>query len=92
MVSQRAPAIHVINADGSNEIVLGSPETDFELRPSWNPDGERIAFTACLDPEDGDCAGPGSDNFELFVSNADGSNLQQITSTTEMELLIGWRP
>lgn len=86
-------ALHVINVDGSDEIILGNPETAFGGRfASWSPDGERIAFSACPDLEEGACAELGDVNLDLFVSNADGSNLQQVTNTAQAEFLIGWRP
>jgi Tol biopolymer transport system component len=59
----------VINADGSGKIMLG--QTDFlgTIPPAeWSPDGKKIAFVG----------GEGS-RADLYVSNADGSGLAQLT-------------
>ena len=41
-----------------------------DWHPSWSPDGERIAF-----------ASDREGNFEIYVINADGKNLQRLTNT-----------
>jgi len=49
------------------------------LAPRWSPDGAKIAFQRET-PK----------GFNLFVMNADGSNLRQLTDTTEYLSLAGW--
>ena len=60
--------LYVINADGSGQSVnlTNSPEKDRE--PSWSPDGSQIVWSS------------GSEGyFDIFVMNADGSNVRQLT-------------
>lgn len=71
-VSDRSgtPKIHVMNADGSGveQITFGSAP---DSRPSWSPDGRRIAFARS--GASGSCG--------IWVANADGSGLSRLTST-----------
>jgi Tol biopolymer transport system component len=60
----------IINADGSGELMLG--QTDFmgTIPPAaWSPDGNKIAFVS----GDEECCA------DLYVINADGSGLAQLT-------------
>ena len=72
--------IAVIKPDGSNRTDLTSNTTDFF--PNWSPDGSKIAFTRFI-----------SGNFDLYVIDANGSNLRQLTNTTnEQETKPQWSP
>ena len=56
-----------MNSDGSNQVRLtDDPEADSGA--DWSPDGTRIAFTS---ERDG--------NREIYVMDADGSNLIRVT-------------
>jgi ABC-type sugar transport system substrate-binding protein len=60
--------IYVINADGSGQAInlTSSPEDD--QQSTWSPDGSQIAWLS------------GSDrNWNIFVMNADGSNVRRLT-------------
>lgn len=58
--------IYTMNPDGSNvELIVGGPLHN----PQWSPDGSEIAF-------DGE---PGGNQFEVYIINADGSDMRQIT-------------
>ena len=55
--------------------------------PSWSPDGTRIAFVRTSSPA------PGQDyvDVDVFVINADGSGLEQVTRTPQvLERRPGW--
>ncbi|HEX6291765.1 MAG TPA: hypothetical protein VFZ66_21445 [Herpetosiphonaceae bacterium] len=61
--------LHVINADGSGDILLmaGTPGR-MQSGGSWSPDGKRLAFATIY-----------SENA-IYVVNADGANLRQIAA------------
>jgi len=77
------------NYDGDNEIYLLTSEklvkiTDNEWNdefPIWSPDGTRIAFTA--NPKG---------NYDIFIMEADGSNIRAVTSSPKDETEPSWYP
>lgn len=80
--------IHVIKADGSSQPInlTNSPEKD--TRSTWSPDGSKIAW---LSGNNG--------NWDVFVMNSDGSNIQKITDnghvfdvrwTGDGRIFTGW--
>jgi TolB protein len=80
--------IYVLKADGSGQSVnlTNSPEKDG--RSSWSPDGNQIAWVSGYEY-----------NSNIFVMNADGSNMKQITDngqasnvewTVDGRLFAGW--
>ena len=61
------PEIYTINPDGSGEQVLTNhPARDGD--PSWSPDGTKIAFESLR-----------NNGSEVWVMNADGTGLKQLT-------------
>ena len=52
------------------------------IDPSWSPDGTRIAFSRLA---------PGMSN-EINVMNADGSNVQRLTSDYGRDVDPAWSP
>jgi Tol biopolymer transport system component len=87
------------NRDGNNEIYIidvrcatlpeGCPEevvriTDGiydDLEPEWSPDGQQIAFMSAR-----------SGNLEIFVMNADGSDVTQLTDNPGVDGFPSWSP
>ena len=75
--------------DGDNEIYLLTANEIRKLTdnswsdeyPRWSPDGTRIAFTA--NPHG---------HFDIYVMNADGSGLTEITSSPGDEVEPAWLP
>jgi len=49
--------------------------------PTWSPDGTRIAFSSARDG-----------HAEIYVMNADGSNLLRLTRDTTSNVTPSWRP
>jgi CSLREA domain-containing protein len=82
------PEIYVMNADGTAQTNLtndpidpfdpaGDPAAD--LSPTWSPDGSKIAFYS-------------SRGHEIYVVNADGSGLTQLTAGGDGALDLAWSP
>ena len=68
--------LRVVDIDGSNEIVL---TTDWYDRGQiWSPDGNRIAFIR------------GAEAY-VYLINADGSNLRQVTNSEGKYQCILWQ-
>jgi Tol biopolymer transport system component len=79
--------IYVMNADGSNPVNLtgsqGDPGAGFQTdqHPSWSPDGSRIAFSSSRTGEG-----------DIYVMDADGANLERVTTDPAPELQPAWSP
>jgi Tol biopolymer transport system component len=74
----RTGALTVINVDGTGMITLPTPAG--ANYPSWSRDGTRIAYSALFGSED------------IFVSNADGSNVFRVTTALDQENNPRWSP
>ena len=80
--------VHVVNADGSSQprplSPAGEPQRNRAARaarPLWSPDGRMIAF---LSTSDG--------NYDVYVMNADGSGLTNVTRSRANESSFAWSP
>jgi Tol biopolymer transport system component len=67
----RSGDIHVMDATGSGVTRLTSG-SGVDREPAWSPDGTKIAFQR---------QAAGTSSFDLFVVNADGTGLTQLTSS-----------
>ena len=52
-----------------------------DTRPSWSPDGTKIVFYTWRDG-----------NHEIYVMNADGSNLTNLTNNAAHDIHPSWSP
>lgn len=66
--------IGIMNADGTEVRLLPTPG-NFDGNPVWSPDGSALAFRSAL-------PGPYGDYGRIFVINADGTGLRQVSPET----------
>ncbi len=80
--------IYVVNADGTGLVQLSGVADMIDSQQAWSPDGTQIAFLRnsanMIDVEYGPA--------DLYVMNADGSNLRSLTNTPEDENDFSWSP
>ncbi len=73
--------IYTANSDGSNIQALTSGSSQDSFESVWSPDGSKIAFVA--DP---------SNNPQIMVMDANGSNITQLTNNTNGNYDPRWSP
>ncbi len=79
--------VSVVNADGSGQprhLSGGEPLEDRvppAARPRWSPDGRMIAFLSWR-----------AGNYDVYVMNADGSALTNVTRSRAKESSFAWSP
>jgi hypothetical protein len=68
--------LHLVDLEtGQNRLLPGSLPSDYN--PRWSPDGQQIAFVRV-------------DDLNLYVINADASDLRRVTEGVEYKQLLGW--
>ena len=83
------PEIYVMAADGKNQRRLTNNRAD-DWFPSWSPDGRRIAFISERDGHPD--RNPGWFTSEIYVMDADGGNLQNLTNHPSDDRSPSWSP
>ncbi|HEY3213732.1 MAG TPA: BTAD domain-containing putative transcriptional regulator [Actinomycetota bacterium] len=73
--------IEFVSAGGAHVGSTAQTDTNPNSWPAWSPDGSRIVF-----------AGAGQDGYDLYVMNADGTDLEQITREPGDETAPDWSP
>ena len=84
------PEIYVMDIDGGNPRNLTN-DRDNDFQPSWSPDGKRIAFVSNRDGDFLD-EGPNIPAYEIYVMDADGGNLQNLTNNPNDDKNPSWSP
>ena len=86
------PHVALAHTDKSSEVNLGPYVGNWNRAPGdWSFDGARIAFAALgNEPHPDTCSG--ICNSDIFVANADGSGILNLTNDPAIELLPSWAP
>jgi Tol biopolymer transport system component len=83
--------IYVMSADGSDVVRLTTHPAE-DSYPIWSPDGARIAFTSLRnETEAADCMLEDC-NYDIFVINADGSGLVNLSDDPAIDNSPAWSP
>ncbi|HLO33601.1 MAG TPA: hypothetical protein VK249_30915 [Anaerolineales bacterium] len=87
MVAGPADGLYMTDlASGNTSLLPGT--TTGDINPLWSPDGSRIAFTR--GPSSGLIGAPGP--YKMMVTDPDGSNLRQLTDSSEVNYAMAWMP
>lgn len=68
-----------MKSDGKNPIRLTNGQEDGWS--AWSPDGSRIAYTSVK-----------NGNYDIYVMNANGKNVIQLTETSAKDIFPSWSP
>ncbi len=76
--------LHIVDPDGKNAVNL-NPIDDLAAYSgqSWAPDGRQLAFASNRS---------GNANFNIFVMNADGSNIRSVVEDSGGDFASSWSP
>jgi len=86
------PEIYVMNADGSDPVRLTFSNGASSVAPDWSPNGKQIVFQSNRDfyPAFPNLEfDPGS---EIYVMNADGTDVRRLTDNVARDLDPAWSP
>lgn len=77
-------AIYVADSTGSNAVEITHPRLGAkDYMPAWSPNGKQISFERFI---------PGRSAYELYVVNADGSNLRRVAGGHGFDGTPAWPP
>jgi TolB protein len=80
------PEIYKVNADGTGNTRLTIDTAD-DSYPVFSPTGGKIVFSSNRpSPKDG------STDYELYIMDADGHNVRQLTNNSALDILPDWQP
>jgi Tol biopolymer transport system component len=78
--------LHLMNADGSG-VHRVTDYTESEANPNWAPNGNRIAYAACVSG----CEGTAPD-WDIFTVKPDGTEGVKLTDGPELDSFPAWSP
>ena len=80
------PEIYEVNAEGSFNTRLTTKPAD-DSYPAFSPTGSKIVFSSDRpSPKDG------STDYELYIMDADGTDVRQLTNNSALDILPDWQP
>ncbi|MES2524494.1 MAG: hypothetical protein V4617_17475 [Gemmatimonadota bacterium] len=83
--------IFTVAADGSSLRRL-TTSPGFDGEPRWSPDGQRIVFTSDRDATPRQRASRDAAGLELYVMNADGTEVRRLTTNDHYDASPAWSP
>jgi uncharacterized repeat protein (TIGR01451 family) len=92
-VSNRAGGdldIFAMYEDGTAQVNMTPAGAACDKTPVWSPDGTKIAFASgrAITPATGACTG----NIDIYVMNADGTNVTPVVTTAGADIQPTWSP
>lgn len=72
--------VYDLGTETSTQVTRGGNAFIYKQRPTWSPDSAQIAFKA----------NDGTLNFQIWLMNADGSNLRNISNSTSNDTDPVW--
>jgi Tol biopolymer transport system component len=75
--------IYVMNTDGAGRAITTGSDNDID--PAFSPDGTRIAFARAV-------GGPQNSQYDIYVMDASGANLKQLTTEPKDDRYPAWSP
>ena len=84
------PQIFVVNWDGT-ELAQLTNQSNGACQPAWSPDGSRLVFISPCHGR-GDFADGTYSDSSLFVMNADGTDIKQLTNVPGADFDPDWSP
>ncbi|HSJ86832.1 MAG TPA: protein kinase [Anaerolineales bacterium] len=84
------PQIFTVNLDGTNLVQLTNQNIG-ACQPAWSPDGSRLVFTSPCHGRSDFVDGSYSDS-SLFIMNADGTGIMQLTNVPGADFDPDWSP
>jgi TolB protein len=78
--------IHVINADGTNDVAIATGPA-IDATPDWSSDGQWIVFGSNREKFVG-----GFTHMSIFIMHPDGSDVSRVGSVSGTEFIARWGP
>lgn len=81
-LARRNPAVDVAPFSGMRQVPF-TTEPGQEMRPSFSPDGKKLAFI---------WDGPGGDNFDIYIKDVGGIGMRRLTTDPAFDSSPVWSP